>query len=115
MKGECEWEPQGNGYYYSECGELYKDKGRFIAMRRKYYRSIETQIPFINVCPNCKKTVFVYGEREKYNDRQQPPKQRKCPDCSGSGIDMPTQGDYFTGRCSRCKGEGTIPIINIKE
>ena len=48
-------------------------------------------------------------------DRQQPPKQRKCPDCSGSGIDMPTKGDYFTGRCSRCKGEGTIPIIHIKE
>ena len=48
-------------------------------------------------------------------DRQQPPKQRKCPDCSGSGIDMPTKGDYFTGICSRCKGEGTITTEKEKE
>ena len=64
----CEWEPEGNGYYFSDCGELYKDKGRFIAMRRKFYNSHETQIPFISECPNCKKTVYVYGERDKYKE-----------------------------------------------
>ena len=40
---------------------------------------------------------------------QQPPKQRKCPDCSGSGIDMPTQGDYFTGDVRGVKVKGQSP------
>ena len=50
--------------------------------------------------------VFVYENREDYNTT--------CPSCDGDGVghailtSMGRVGQTWDGKCSRCKGSGTV-------
>lgn len=58
----CYWEAQGNGHYLTECGKLFRDKGRFVEMLNEVYDEGISPVPKIYTCKQCGRKTITYKE-----------------------------------------------------
>jgi len=55
----CLWNPTGNGYYTTGCGNLVYDYGRLRKIEIEVYGDSRPPLKIFETCPKCKKNVKV--------------------------------------------------------